>query len=284
MHTLSVSILLGTAYGAFVQAEREAHSSASALVPGAAPVPAARGIARGPDAVMQLLGADGRPIGSSAPAPAPAGGGLLGVNSNTDAGEADSGIAAVGSEEIPDFDPNAPDPLAAPRPKYDLAGATGRPDEYVWGAIAPADAAELPDWAAHMKAKGAARMLGLFSAEQAGARSPDGTPAGYMNALVEAGFPANGVGLLDPRAPGSRDFVLSMMQDAKAAREKLVLHCADGTALTGPALADWVLTDYIGGYNYLEAVDLLRSRERLAGVGREVSDKTLESWITEGHM
>ena len=45
---------------------------------------------------------------------------------------------------------------------------------------------------------------------------------------------------MDPRAPGSRDFVLSMMQDAKAKREKLVLHCADGNSLTAPALADWV--------------------------------------------
>jgi len=284
MPALLISIFIAAVYGAFVQAE---DAGASALAPGAL-APVARGIGRGATRpVMQLLGADGKPIGGSSPAPAPAGGGLLGATGQpaAPAAEADTGgIAAVGNEEIPDYDPNAPDPLAAPRPKYDFAAATGRPDEMVWGAVAPESAAELPEWTAHMRDKGAVRMLGLFSAEEAAARSPDGTPAGYMTALVDAGFPAEGVGLLDPRAPGSRDFVLSMMQDAKAKRAKLVLHCADGNALTAPALADWALTDYIGGSNYLEAVDLLRSRLRLSGVGREVSESTLESWITEGHL
>ena len=49
-------------------------------------------------------------------------------------------------------------------------------------------------------------------------------------------------------------------------------------------MADWLLTDYIGGDNYLEACDMLRSRKRLSGVGRSADEATLEQWITTGNL
>jgi len=190
-------------------------------------------------------------------------------------------------EELPpdlaDFDPTF-DPLAAPRPKYDLAAASGRDNERVWGARAPESAAELDKWSAHLQAAGITRVLGLFSEAEAAARSPDGTAAGYMGALVEAGFDPSHVGLLDPRVPGSRDIVYGLMRDATAGDENICIHCADGNRLTAVPMADWLLTDYIGGNNYLEASDFLRARKRLAGVGRVVEPARLEKWITEGHL
>merc|ERR1719473_1799784 len=97
--------------------------------------------------------------------------------------------------DLADFDPTY-DPLAAPRPKYDLAAASGRPDEAVFGAVAPESAETLGEWADHMKGAGLSRVLGLFSAEEAAARAPNGTPEGYFGALVGAGFEASSVGLL----------------------------------------------------------------------------------------
>ena len=90
--------------------------------------------------------------------------------------------------------------------------------------------------------------------------------------------------LLDPRNPGSRDVVLAIVRDAAASRQNLCIHCADGVALTGVALADWLLTDYIGGDNYLEAVHCLAMRKRLSGVERRVPEEQLEAWITQGHL
>ena len=60
---------------------------------------------------------------------------------------------------------------------------------------------ELSAWAAHMTDAGVTRVLGLFSAEDAAARSAAGTAEGYFNELAASGpFDAAHVGLLDPRA------------------------------------------------------------------------------------
>ena len=74
------------------------------------------------------------------------------------------------------------------------------------------------------------------------------------------------------------------MRDTQAAREKLCVHCTDGSSLTGVVMADWLLTDYIGGDNYEEACHALAIRKRLAGVEREVDPAVLESWILDGHL
>ena len=58
--------------------------------------------------------------------------------------------------------------------------------------------------------------------------------------------------------------------------------CAEPEELL--VLADWLLTDYIGGENYLEACHALAMRKRLAGVERRVEDHVLEQWIREGHL
>jgi hypothetical protein len=105
-----------------------------------------------------------------------------------------------------------------------------------------------------------------------------------MGALVAAGFDANYVGLLDPHMPGSRDVVYGLIRDAAAGKAKLCIHCADGERFTALPMADWLLTDYIGGDNYLEACDMLRSRKRLSGVGRSADEATLEQWITTGNL
>ena len=62
------------------------------------------------------------------------------------------------------------------------------------------------------------------------------------------------------------------------------MHCTDGSSLTGVVMADWLLTDYIGGDNYEEACHALAIRKRLAGVERKVDPAVLESWILDGHL
>lgn len=121
-------------------------------------------------------------------------------------------------------------------------------------------------------------------------RSPDGTPSGYVAALLAAGFTK--VDRIDLDAPGSRSCVLAALREAKAARERICVHCADGTSKTGVVMADWLvnrvlvcatyfqvqpmalnvplslslqLSDYIGGDNIVEATDALRARKRLGG-------------------
>jgi hypothetical protein len=201
---------------------------------------------------MQLLGPDGLPIGGGGGASSSPGG-LVGAGGQPVGApgmmnvEGDSEGAFVMPDDLADFDPTY-DPLAAPRPKYDLAAASGRHDETVWGAVAPASAAEIGEWVAHVKGvTGAERTIGLFSEAEAAARSHDGTATGYMAALVAAGFDGAFVSLLDPRQPGSRDVVLAQVRGAGARRERILVHCADGVSLTGVVLADWLLTDYIGG-------------------------------------
>ena len=146
---------------------------------------------RAPLVRMQLLGPDGQPIGGGSTAGGSTGGGkLLGVNDGSSAtGDASQlwGVsnepAANGREfgidnlpeDLADFDPTY-DPLAAPRPKYDLAAASGRGDEAVWGAAAPESAERIGEWVSHIRAAGVERVLGLFSVEQVSERSPNGTP------------------------------------------------------------------------------------------------------------
>ena len=78
---------------------------------------------------------------------------------------------------------------------------------------------------------------------------------------------------------------MSVMRDAQATRgERLCVHCADGHKLTAIVLADWLLTDYIGGENYEEASAALAARKRLAGVERVADVAALEQWIVEGQL
>ena len=254
-----------------------------------------------------LLGADGLPMkkGGGGGGGAPAGGGsssggLLGLDSLAAGGEEGRAVVVPdgqSSEErerkgftkddLPDdlknFDPTV-DPLAAERPKYDLAAASGRPDEVVWGAIAPESHASLGEWAAHLHTHGTSRVLGLFDAAGASARASDGTPQGFFSDLVAAGFEAAHVGLLDPRAEGAREAALSLMEGAAKANERICVCCADGHALTSVVLADWLLTDYIGGENYEEACHALAMRKRLAGVERKADPEDLERWIVSGKL
>ena len=136
----------------------------------------------------------------------------------------------------------------------------------------------------HSAHRGCRLTQGLFSAEEAGARAPNGTPEGYFGALVSAGFEASGVGLLDPHAPGAREAVLGMAREAAEAKERLCVHCANGHTHTAVILADWLLTDYIGGENYDEAVATLAARKRLAGVERKADVEALARWVEQGHL
>jgi hypothetical protein len=239
-----------------------------------------------------LLGSDGLPMKKSGGAQPPAGaqtpeGVPPPVAVPTDDFSDRPAVAVSKPDSMPsdlaDFDPTF-DPLAAPRPLYDLAAASGRPDEALFGAAAPASSEELGEWAEHMRGAGVSRVLGLFSAEEAAARAANGTPEGYFSELVSAGFEASGVGLLDPHAPGAREAVLGMAREAQQSKERLCVHCADGTKHTSVVLADWLMTDYIGGSNTEEAIAALAARKRLAGVERVADAEALERWVEQGHL
>ena len=108
--------------------------------------------------------------------------------------------------------------------------------------------------------------------------------AGFFADLQNAGFEAANIGLLDPRVDGARDAAMTMLTGAVAAKERLVVCCADGNKLTAVILADWLLTDYIGGENYEEACHALAMRKRLAGVARLADPEELERWMTTGKL
>lgn len=309
-------------------------SPTAMLVMCAVTAPAALLAGRIPPPSM-LLGADGKPLksgdggGSASASPSPGKGLILdggkteysaglaaGVAQNIAIAGGDSGghTGAFSPDELPDdlkdFDPTF-DPLAAPRPKYDFCAASGRPTESVYGSIAPESSDTLERWATFVRGAGTTRLLGLFSSEEASARSSDGTPqgaqrrfapppyarsthhlaappplplTGFFADLQGVGFDAANIGLLDPRADGAREATLTMLHAAVAAREQIVVCCADGHKLTAIVLADWLLTDYIGGENYDEACHALAMRKRLAGVERRADPAELERWMTTGKL
>ena len=185
--------------------------------------------------------------------------------------------------DLADFDPTF-DPLAAKRPKYDLTACSGRPNEVVYGAVAPASPEAVAEWARHLQDAGIERLLGLFPAEALARVSPDGKPQGYVAALAAAGFDASRVGLMDPHTPGARDAALELVRQAVETEERICVHCHDGNEYTAVLLADWVLTDYIGGANCLEACSALAARKRLSGVGRIADADVLERFRDQGHL
>jgi len=154
------------------------------------------------------------------------------------------------------------DPLQAARPKFDLAQASGRPTELIYGARAPAGAHELPEWEECLQSKNIKRVVALMDDGEAAARSPDGSSAGYLDALANS-FQAVRI---DLASAGAGSAVRAACASAKQAGEAVCFHCSDGNARTSIALAQWVLEDYIGGDNCLEACDLVESRKRRSGV------------------
>ena len=68
-------------------------------------------------------------------------------------------------------------------------------------------------------------------------------------------------------------------REARAAREKLLVHCADGHAATGLALAAWLLLDYIGSDNVQEAIDCLTATKRKFRVERRPEPEALAAFV-----
>ena len=172
----------------------------------------------------------------------------------------------LSAQELAAFAGASKDPLQQPRPEYDLGVPTGRPDEVVWGARAPESAGEMAAWAARLQEKGIARLLCLLSDDEMAARASDGTADGYVADLAAAGFDAAKVSRTQLSAPGASAAVLAACEAAKASKEQLCVHCVDGQSDTPIALAHWMLADYLGGENYMEACDMLRGRKRKTGV------------------
>jgi len=90
--------------------------------------------------------------------------------------------------------------------------------------------------------------------------------------------------MIDLHSLGARDLVLASIRAAKAAKERVCVHCADGEAMTSIVMADWLLQDYIGGDNYQEASDALAARKRLGGVGRVADVEALEKFVETGSL
>lgn len=102
-----------------------------------------------------------------------------------------------------------------------------------------------------------------------------------MEALAAQGFQ---VSVVSMSSADARAHAFEAMHAAVAARETIVVACADGHALTSIVLADFLLTDYIGGDNCLEACDLLAARKRKSGVERRPDPETLQAWMEKGTM
>ena len=167
--------------------------------------------------------------------------------------------------------------LGEDKPKFEMGPASSRPDEMIFGAAAADTAAAMQDWCAYMQEKGVQRWFALLSPFEIMARSPDGTAEGYAAALSAAGLGPGSV--VDASSPEAFEAGLAAANEAKAAREKLLVHCSDGHVATDLMLASWLLRDYIGNDNMLEACDVLTASKRKTRVERNPTPEALGEFM-----
>ena len=169
----------------------------------------------------------------------------------------------MADEQLPQISKDDPDPLQKPRPKYGLAPVSGRPSEKVFGADMPT-AEGLVEWADHMRKVGISRVL-LLSADDP---APDVLSG-------PGGFAVEDVAVIDPRAAGAAQQTAAAVQGAVSAGVRIGV-CGESSALV---LAQWLLSDYIGGDNCMEACDLLRHRKRHSGVDWTLDPADLQRFL-----
>ena len=167
--------------------------------------------------------------------------------------------------------------LGEDRPKFEMGPASSRPDEMIFGASAAETASAMGDWCAYMQGRGVRRWFALLSPFEIMARSPDGTAEGYAAALSAAGLGEGTV--VDASEPEAFEAGLAAANEAKAAREKLLVHCSDGHVATDLMMGAWLLRDYIGNDNMLEACDLLQASKRKTKVERNLSPEALGAFM-----
>eukprot|EP00962_Isochrysis_galbana_P056415 scaffold28364_cov129-Isochrysis_galbana.AAC.2 len=206
-------------------------------------------------------------------------GGLLGVGSSTGG----SGLLSSSSGSLARADGSEQpmmDPLAKPRPRYDLAPSSGRPDELVFGAASCAAPGLMGEWGAHLRDQGISRVLALCNAAEA--------EASQAALCTEAGFAASAVTVVDIRAGGAKAATIEAARAAVAARERIAVVDTVGGAHTALVLAQYLHDDYVGGdggtHSCLEVCELLTARKRHSGVAWVARPEDLQRFLAEGTL
>jgi hypothetical protein len=206
-------------------------------------------------------------------------GGLMGAGASTGS----SGLLSTSGGSLAGPDGGAQpmmDPLAKPRPRYDLAPSTGRPNELVFGAASCAEPGQMVEWGAHLREQRVSRVLALCSSAEA--------EASKAALCSEAGFAAGDVTVVDIRTGSAIAETIGAIRAAVAARERIAVVDAVGGAHTALVLAQYLHDDYVGGdgqsHSCLEVCELLAARKRHSGVAWVARPEELQRFLAEGAL
>lgn len=206
-------------------------------------------------------------------------GGLVGAKSSGGG----SGLLTSSGGSLADLDGREKplkDPLAKPRPLFDLAPSSGRPNELVFGAASCPEPGQMGEWGAYLRDQGISRVLALCSAAET-----DATKAALCS---EAGFPADAVSVVDLHRAGAAAATIAAARAAVAARQRVAVVGAVGGAQTALILAQYLHDDYIGGdgesHSCSEVCELLAARKRHSGVAWVARPEELQRFLAEGAL
>jgi len=144
------------------------------------------------------------------------------------------------------------------------------------GAISPE---EVKTWANFMKEKGMKRVLSLLTDEEYKYFGGEG----YKNELVKNnGFEESKVSLVDVYAPGAAEATVKALNEAKAANEKLVLHCSGGEGRTGLVLTQYL--NQVEGISVEEAIKSVLETAKEAKVVRKAKAEKIEKFLKNGTL
>ncbi|PNW86218.1 hypothetical protein CHLRE_02g077650v5 [Chlamydomonas reinhardtii] len=165
--------------------------------------------------------------------------------------------------------------------KYNF-GRASEHDEIVYGAARPGAASqrcfnpddkvtvpEVEEWAAFMSGHGIARVISLLSESEVGTyvQPPTDTLATLFKRAV----------LVDAKAPGAVDTLVSELKGAVDTGEKVVVHCWGGGGRTGVALAAWLVRHH--GLTPAAAAEQVESYAKAQGASRRADVSQLQGFL-----
>ncbi|EKX34737.1 hypothetical protein GUITHDRAFT_155640 [Guillardia theta CCMP2712] len=170
--------------------------------------------------------------------------------------------------------------------QFNFGASSEREGETIHGSERPGSSEDLnkpgaigmemvEQWAKFMSEQGIKNILCLLNEEEhTFFQSP-----GYKQSVVQAGFEANKIHLVDVYKEGSADEIEKVLKEAKNAGEKLVVHCSGGEGRTGLVLAYWLTLDC--GLDAAAACEQTVKTAAKLGVSRKPSEQKLKNFIAQ---
>ncbi|GLC33532.1 hypothetical protein PLESTM_000081600 [Pleodorina starrii] len=164
-------------------------------------------------------------------------------------------------------------------------GKASEYDDYIFGAARPGAAgqrcfnpddkvtpAEVNEWVSFMSGHGIQRVISLLSDSELATYSQPLPPAlteRFRRAVV-----------VDAKAPGAAEQLVSELKQAAEAQEKVVVHCWGGGGRTGVALAAWLVRHH--GLDPEAAAGHVESFARAQGASRRADVGQLRDFLGSG--